>query len=824
MLFAATALTAYSVPAKRVLRTFTQPDGTKIEATLMGDERAHYLVTPDGRPIIKSGDTYYFAKSAADGVLVSSGIEARSLSNLSVSDRLALDKIDGKDAISRHLKTARKSKKQRRVASLPQNGMGLASTTFPSKGEANAIIILVEYKDVKFTLDDAHGYFNAMINEKGFNQYGGTGCATEYFEEASNGLFKPNFEVYGPVTLPQKRSYYGGNDYNGDDQHPEEMVVDACKILDSQVDFKKFDNDGDGYVDNVFVIYAGQGEASYGSEDTVWPHSWYLTEARKNLKLDGVTIDLYGCSNEWEESRPDGVGTFIHEFSHILGLPDLYDTTGEDTPNAYKTPGSWSVLDYGPYNNDGRTPPMYSVYERNAMGWCNPELIDGPMDCSLRNFATTNDSYMVQTTSQREFFLFENRQQIGWDKYLPGHGMIVWHIDALQSVFDDNSVNNTSGHHYVDIVEANGKADAEDEEIMAGYSFPGTSGKTSFTSTTSPAFKDWKGNAINLPITDIAEKDGVISFVVDGGGNPIGVPVATEATNISDKGFVANWNAVEGATDYLLTVNEFKDGVAVEEKCGFGSGSSITLPEGWTASSKESYGSNSTGYFGSAAPALKLGKEKGAEHYLLTPLFENDITAMSYWQRGASTQGSGRVVVSGLKDGNWVEIESYSTSDTADTHTVNGIPSGVKQIKIKYEKTNGNLALDDVVVTTGGSSFVVLDGYDKVSSEGKTSMNVTVGNSKSKKMRYFVCATDGEKVSRPSAMIDVDLESGAVSVEGVEGEMFRIEGRNVISAGYVKVVDFAGRIVAEGEGIVKIPAPGTYIIVSESVAMKAVIR
>ena len=155
-------------------------------------------------------------------------------------------------------------------------------------------------------------------------------------------------------------SYYGENDYRGDDSNPQKMAIEACQQLDATVDFSEYDRDNDGYIDNVYIFYAGRGEASGGSSSTVWPHSWEVSAVEsQTYYFDNVILNRYACGNEWEGDKPDGVGTFIHEFSHVLGLPDLYSTSYS---SAF-TPGSWSAMDYGPYNNNGCTPPLYSVFE-----------------------------------------------------------------------------------------------------------------------------------------------------------------------------------------------------------------------------------------------------------------------------------------------------------------------------------------------------------------------------------------------------------------------------------------------------------------------------
>ena len=188
-------------------------------------------------------------------------------------------------------------------------------------------MILVEYTDVKFHTaadgykTDAKDYFTRMLNEDGFNDFGGTGGAAEFYRFNSHGAFRPVFDVFGPVTLSHDMAYYGGNDswWNGNDLRPEQMVIEACDMLDDEIDFSQYDRDGDGYVDNIFIFYAGRGESSGGSSDTVWPHAWNLASAGYSNEVhDGVIVDRYGCSNEWESGRPDGVGTFVHEFSHMV--------------------------------------------------------------------------------------------------------------------------------------------------------------------------------------------------------------------------------------------------------------------------------------------------------------------------------------------------------------------------------------------------------------------------------------------------------------------------------------------------------------------------
>ncbi|MDE6463362.1 MAG: M6 family metalloprotease domain-containing protein [Muribaculaceae bacterium] len=329
------ALTATAVPAKPGIITMTQADGTSIEVRLVGDERAHQYFTPDGYLLVNDGEQFYFATVDISGRPVSTGLRADAPRTGEVSAFLA--RVD-REQVRADLNAAL----DRNAESAIMRGPGLfPESRFPGMGKQKGLVILVEYTDVKFSLSDPHDYFNRMLNEPGFSDYGGTGSAHDFFLESSMGQFDCDFDVVGPVTLPNSMSYYGGNDWGGNDIRPAHMIRDACDLVDDEVDFSQYDRDGDGEIDNVFVFYAGRGEASGGSADTIWPHSWSATYGVGANYYDGKLLDRYACSNEWEGTRPDGVGTFVHEFSHVLGLPDLYATSYTSS----FTPGAWSTMD-----------------------------------------------------------------------------------------------------------------------------------------------------------------------------------------------------------------------------------------------------------------------------------------------------------------------------------------------------------------------------------------------------------------------------------------------------------------------------------------------
>lgn len=549
----ALALPALAIPAKPGIMTITQPDGTELAVQLRGDERHHCYFTPDGFPIVEQNGYFYYAQidqgaqrleptaMRVSNVEMRTAAEASYIATAPRQQMLTLLDAQAQNA-SQSVRKAPARAPQRAA-----QGPGLFDdNNFPANGKRKAIVILVQYKDHKFNLADPHDYFSRMLMESGFSDYNGTGSCHDFFYQNSKGQFDPQFDLYGPITLSQNRSYYGGNDWSGNDSRPEQMVIEACNQLDATVDFSQYDNNGDGYVDNIFIFYAGMGEANGGSSDTVWPHSWNITSATYTPYIyDGVQIDKYGCSNEWENGKPDGIGTFCHEFSHVIGLPDLYATS---YTSAF-TPGAWSALDYGPYNNDGRTPPNYGAFERYALGWIDLKELTGPANVKLKSI-DNNEACIVKTSKDNEFFLFENRQQTGWDSYIPGHGMLVWHIDYNSSVWSNNTVNNSSSHQYVDIEEADG---TQSEYTRDGDAFPGVSGKTSFTDTTKPSMKSWNNVGQQKPITEITEKNGIITFKVCGGLPDVNGVTLAGISGVTSTSAVAAWTADENANAYLVT-------------------------------------------------------------------------------------------------------------------------------------------------------------------------------------------------------------------------------------------------------------------------------
>lgn len=576
LLFSATAL---GVPAYRELIQFRQPDGSSINIRIQGDEHSHLILSEDGYLLLPQKDgKYYFATLDDNEEIVAGKLPARNPDERNSATLHQLSKIDKEKVKERAIENMTKASALRLSSLKKHNNQGktpgsqqkapgkvglFPGSSYPTEGNPKALVILVEYADVKFNVPDPHAYFSGLLNKEGFSEYGATGCAAEWFADNSAGKFRPEFDVYGPVTLSAKRSYYGGNNNYGNDLAPQKMAVEACNVLDKDVEFSDYDNDGDGYIDNVFIFYAGTGENRTGDPDAVWPHTSWVTELEfPNHVYDGVILDRYACTNEWLDGVPDGIGTFCHEFSHVMGLPDLYHTAMGSM--AY-TPGSWSVMDYGPYLNDSHTPPLYSSFERLALGWLTPEELANDKSYSLPELSS-NKAYSVTRDNGTEFFLFENRQNSGWDKYLPGHGMLVWHVDYDENAWDKRTVNNEENHQRVDLIEAD---NIKSTLTRDGDCFPGASVQRDFSALTAPAFSYNDRTSPGLSLSAIKERPaGEVTFRV-GTGSEIPADITRiETTDISATSATLKWDAVPGIERYLVEIKDSKGNRITEAETG----------------------------------------------------------------------------------------------------------------------------------------------------------------------------------------------------------------------------------------------------------------
>ena len=482
----------WAVPAYRGWQERTLADGTTITLRQIGDEFYHYWETQDGK----------IALEQEDGTFV-------------VTDQ---PRPTGEQIAARR-------KASNMYQSQPRKAIG--ERNLAPKG----LVILVQFKNISFNASNNATAFNNMLNQVGYSYGGATGSAVDYFTAQSNGTYVPAFDVFGPVTLPENRVYYGEqgtiNGSEENDMYIADFVIDAVKAADEAgCDFSQYDSDGDGYVDIVYFFYAGKGQAAGGTSETIWPHNWELNSALYygqthgnsgysygNLpRLDGKRINNYVCSAELKsDGSRSGIGTLCHEFSHVLGMPDYYDTKYGDNYKNEVTPGEWSIMDQGSYNNNEMTPPNYSIFDKYFMGWATPKFLAKDEKKNVTMSAGYNDAYQITGgstlaayTSTSTVYYIENRQKSGWDAYLPGHGMIVWQVKYNSSAWSNNAPNNTSGNPRYTIVPADGKTKNYGD---GADPFPGTKSKKSYTPVTGCA------------MTEITESSNNITFKYNGGVN-----------------------------------------------------------------------------------------------------------------------------------------------------------------------------------------------------------------------------------------------------------------------------------------------------------------
>lgn len=502
ILFALCCLTlsAMAVPAKRVTQIVRQSDGTELAIQLRGDETFHYYVTLDGTPVCQNAKGDWVSDTRNVVALHRAALTRRNHQRMQLHE---------------HMQKAMRAVR-------PPFRVGEVTTK-------RGLLILVNFQNKKMVNGKrSYEIFDQMLNAIG-NPYGKNyGSIREYFRDQSYRAFDIQFDVAGPVTLSKNMEYYG-EDNDGEegwDMHPGEMVAEACRLVDSQVNFADYDWDGDGEVENIYVVYAGYAQSSGAPSNTIWPHQWELSDEGnygEALTLDGVTVDTYACGSELYGTsgfKLDGVGTMCHEYSHCLGFPDFYDTNGEAIGMSV-----WSVLDAGCYNGDGYCPSGYTAYERWYAGWLTPvELKHGTVVEGMKNIEYNAEAYIIYNDNNpNEYYMLANHQLVGWDTESYGHGMMVLHVDYDKGAWSNNEVNNVASHQRMTLIPADGnfsdQASYYDEfvEKLAGDLWPGTKNNSALTDDTKPAATLYNRNTdgkklMHKPITDISETDGLISF------------------------------------------------------------------------------------------------------------------------------------------------------------------------------------------------------------------------------------------------------------------------------------------------------------------------
>ena len=579
------SLFSFAAPARYDNVTLTQPDGTRFTAILSGDEFMKIKVTETGEAIIQDEDGWWsYAVYDVNGNKKSTGCHvgaATSETDLAPSRNIPYDLLAYKATLKR------KQAEYNRVQRTPTPVMLKASAELTQKNKAG-LVILAQFKDASESFRYTRDKFVAMLNQRGYADNGATGSAKQYFDDQFNGMYEFSFDVPDViVTLSQNRAYYGGNTEDGSDIRPQYMIVEACELADQYVDFSKYDQDGDGEVDNVFVFFAGLDEASGAAEYHIWSHSWYIKDGAKiDLTLDGVVINRYACSSEllgsdYRNAIMTSIGTFCHEYSHTLGLMDLYDTDYDQGGCAAATWRYTSLMDGGNYNNNSNTPPYFNGFERAMLGISDPIEIT---TAGTYELPPINEGvyYQINTTTENEIFLIEYRDGKGWDAHMGGSGVMIYHVDLSTKPsglsyrygrdvpayyrWYSNELNALAAHQCVDIIEADQREDQytsytnktyrELQNSLAGIFFP-YQNTNYITPNTSPGLVCWGDTEVKYALTGIKVENGKASFRVVG-FSPDAMPVPTdiEIESFQDCAILSFGSTFEFSGDAEITYGE----------------------------------------------------------------------------------------------------------------------------------------------------------------------------------------------------------------------------------------------------------------------------
>ena len=658
-------VTMMAIPAKRgQWKTLTLQDGTEVRATLVGDEHGHFWKAENGQAYIQQGDVYVA--------------------------------IDAQKAIAK-AKARRAKVNAKRVQ---RRTFGHPTTIL---GDKKAIILLVNFKDKQFNTAHNNDLYQRIANEEGFSEGDFKGSMTDYFKAQSRDKFTLNFDVIGPLTVSKNASYYGSNDSEGNDKFPGEMICEAVELAKQEVsDWKQYDWDDDGYVDQVYVVYAGKGEADGGASNTIWPHAYDLTSAQAYGDGTGpvavgenLYVNSYACGPELEgrNGSINGIGTMCHEYSHCLGYPDFYDIDYSGGQGM----GSWDLMDGGSYNGNGFQPAGYTSYERWFAGWEQPiELKDEDVEVrNLKSLQNDGEFYIIYNDkNENEYYLLENRQKEGWDASLPSAGLLILHCDFDQAVWEQNAPNDDPNHQRLTVVPADGE-----------YQTDSWMGETYFTDEgilTDP-FPQGSKNFFNknFKTKGTVAKNAAQFFTKTSNGTKWMNGSVEEITQNSDKtisfNYVANIGGVGPVdpTDDYLFYESFDQCEGTGGNDGQWSGtiaSAEFVPDNddWVA--EKSFGANKCAKFGTSKVAGSA----------TTPAFAlNGTTTMTFkagaWNTTSDLTTLTLSAIGGTIEPATVEMERGAFTDYTVTVT------GTGNVKVTFEveaasNQKGRFFLDEVLV------------------------------------------------------------------------------------------------------------------------------
>lgn len=493
----------------------TQPDGSIIFVFVRGDQAHHWAETLDGYTIVKNNTGYYEYATPKNGQLEGNGVIAQNPDERSLVTQRSLL------ALSRHQEPTHlfKTLTGRSVSAYPSSSARTASeASMPSTGKVRLLAICIDYPDYPstYTVDDFSRLFNGPNNGRSFS---------EYFKESSYGKLDISVDVIGWTRSKNNYQSYshGKNGFEG----ARDLVAEAIDAAEAQgVDFSDYDNNNDGNVDGIIVVHSGPGAEEAADDSYVWSHRWAIP----SRYYDRRNVSDYMVQPETRFGERVNIGVFCHEFGHLLGLPDLYDTNDANGTNSGI--GHWGLMARGGWAGQEATPAGLSAWSKSALGWADVQDITGKHGAYTLPAAGQNNAfYKIRTPRPNEYFLLENRQQKGVDAELPGSGMAIWHIDSDKTAQypQSNQVNGDTDRKGVDLEEADGRDELDALPAHtgdAGDLFPGKSGNASFSPRSYPNSDTYvasQGSANSgVTLENIRLRNGMISFTYQKEGTDVG--------------------------------------------------------------------------------------------------------------------------------------------------------------------------------------------------------------------------------------------------------------------------------------------------------------
>lgn len=429
---------SYAVKADPQPQLFTQADGSVLTVYTHGDEYGIFFTTDDGALLFNDNEKFYIAEIKEDGSLVSTGVIAHNKEKRTPWEQELIKSQKQNLFLSSFQKN---SHKQRKTSTIP-------TSYFPHVGTPHVLTVLVDFQDSTFKWSNEKEIFDNFLNAEQLDPDLADGtlkdnyCSiAEYFNEMSGGLYRPIFDVVGPIRLPSPLKTYGA----GNNDNVAQIVRDAIPLIEDSVDFQKYDLNNDGNIDLIHFICASYSQSQNSSiTNLIWPKVTTVTvQTKQGVKTSRVsfTTELHRKPTTYPTPHVAGIGLMVHEFSHCIGMPDLYSTSSP-AQMINQTFEYWDLMDGGEYVNNGTYPAAYSAWEREACGWLTIDTLYRDTVITLKPLSEGGKAYRIfpdSITEGKHYFLVENIQKIGCNQYMLGHGMIMSDITEDEWTLFPNS-------------------------------------------------------------------------------------------------------------------------------------------------------------------------------------------------------------------------------------------------------------------------------------------------------------------------------------------------------------------------------------------------